>query len=166
MQLRKLVPLPLLAVLSACTGHDSLMSDHAERFDEHSSAYEAELNDHERRIAEADDLAAVTTIEREHSERAEGHMAHMRHEMADMMSCASSDRAWTHAVAASADVDTIDQECTRHQDAMAGVEGMEAARAEESNHQRTMRGMMERMRSHASTLMSGTMSMACSHHQD
>jgi hypothetical protein len=166
MQLRLLVQLPLLAALSACAGHDSLMSDHADLFDEHSSAYETELNDHDRRITDASDVAAIATLEQEHAERSAGHMAGMQHEMADMMSCASSDGSWTHAAAATANVETMDKECMRHQAAMAASEGMEAAREEESNHQHTMRGMMESMRSHTATLMSGTMSMACSHHED
>lgn len=166
MQPHLLVPLSLFAVLSACAGHGSLMSDHAELFDEHSSAYQSELSNHERRVGETGDLVIIAELEKDHFERSASHMAGMRHEMADMMSCASSDSSWTHAAAATADVDTIDKECVRHQVAMAAVEGVEAAREEESNHQRTMRDMMESMRSHAATLMSGTMSMACSHHDD
>jgi hypothetical protein len=165
MQLRLLVPLALLVVPPACVGHDGLMSDHAALLDEHTSAYEAELNDHERRVAEASDLAGIAALEQEHFERSADHMAGMQHEMGDMMSCASSDGSWTHAAAATAEVDAMHQECTRHQDAMAAAEGMEAAWEEESNHQHTMRGRMESMRSHGA-MMSGAMSMACSHHED
>jgi hypothetical protein len=166
MQFRLLVRLALLAAPSACVGHDGLMSDHAGLLDEHTSAYEAELNEHERRIDEASDLSAIAAIEQEHFERAADHMAGMQHEMGDMMSCASSNAHRTHAAAATADVDSMDNECIRHQDAMAAAEGMEAAREEEWNHQRTMRGMMKSMRSHTGMLMSGAMSMACSHHDD
>lgn len=166
MRLRLLIPLPLLAVISACAGHDSLMSDHADLFDEHSSAYELELNDHESRIADTADLATIAVIEQEHSERIEKHMAGMRHEMGDMMSCMSSDGSWAHAAAATEDIERMDGECARHQEAMAAAEDVDAAREEESNHQHTMRGMVESMRSHAGMMMNGMMSMACSHHED
>ncbi len=164
MRLRHLSPLPVLVALSGCAGHDSMMSDHAELFDEHASAYQAELNDHELRIAEAPDLATIGALEQVHFQRIANHMAGMRHEMADMMSCMSSDDSWAHGAAATHDIESMGEECARHEEAMAAAEDIDVAHEEESAHQHTMAGMMEDMHSHAA-MMSGTMPMACSHHE-
>jgi hypothetical protein len=166
MQLRLLSLLPLLTALSACTGHDDMMSDHVELFDEHADAFQAELNDHAERVAAATDLAALSGLEQEHFDRAGDHMSGMRHEMADMMSCTDSSDSRAEAAAAIEDMGRMDTEGERHGAAMKAAEDIDSVHEEEVAHHRTMSEMMDEMRSQTAPMMNGMMSMACSDHED
>jgi hypothetical protein len=141
-----------------------MMSDHAALFEQHASAYQAELGAHEHKVRTALDLRAISTLEQVHYERSAGHMAAMQGEMRDVTSCMDSPDA--RAIAATDDMARMDDECLRHRDAMAAALDTDAARAEEFSHQQTMSIMIRRVRLHAAALMHGTMPMACMHPAD
>lgn len=164
MRLCLLILAPL--TFAACAGHDNMMSDHADLFAEHSSSYQSALSDHHRQVAAATDISNISTLEEQHHQRVTSHMAGMRHEMADMMSCMGSGGVWTEGAAATDGMGAMDDECTRHADAMTGAADIDAAHTEEDAHQQTMADVMDRMLFHAGRMMSGTTSMMCSHHQD
>jgi hypothetical protein len=151
-------------VLSACTGHGGMMSDHAESFDQHASAYQSELAQHQGQIAGTSDLQGISFLEQEHYERATVHMTAMQHEMADMMSCLGSHDA--RAAAAIDDMQAMDVECLRHRDAMAAALDLEAAGAEEFSHQQTMTIMLRRMQLHTGAMTGDMMQMPCAQHED
>ncbi len=154
-----LILIAAATALAACAGHEDMMSNHAEPFEQHASAYQAELDTHEHKVLTAVDLRAISALEQDHYERAATHMAGMQDEMQGAMSCMGSPDA--RATAAMDDMAFMADECLRHRDAMAAAPDSDSARAEEFSHQQTMSIMLSRMRVHAEALLDSTTHMAC-----
>jgi len=53
MRLGHSILVALFAGLPACAGHEAMMSDRAQVFEEHVDAYQAELDAHEREVSSA-----------------------------------------------------------------------------------------------------------------
>jgi hypothetical protein len=159
MRLCQMILIAASAALPACAAHEDMMSDRAEQFEQHASAYQAELDTHEHKVRTAVDLRAISALEQDHYERAASHMAAMQDEMQGAMSCMGSPDA--RATAATDDMAIMGDECLRHRDAMAAALDSDAARAEEFSHQQTMSIMLRRMRLHAEALLDSTTQMAC-----
>jgi hypothetical protein len=156
----------LLAVSLGGCGEDHMsanMGAELDKADQHMTALQAETDQHDRAVAAGTDLATVLAEEGRHQPMSMGHTGDMMSMMGNMMQMCrhTASNAAPDMQAMSDMMQSMRDECARHQVAISGAADMAAARSEEAQHLASMREMMGRMRGMMSAMRGQVGSFHC-----
>lgn len=141
--------------MTACGGEQQPASVYLDDLGAHMSAFQGDITAHATGIENAATLAAVTDLEGDHAKSVQRYMDMMDRDVDEMGACTDGGGGMMSVGMMTGLLDQAMAECDRHQMAMGKALDMGAAHAEEAQHQATMGGIMNQMKSSREGMMSG-----------